>query len=46
MQVKIKRTRPDITTIYHASQDSGFIEIKSNLKRKKLHGTNLVFKQF
>ena len=34
-------TSPDVTTVFHTWARGRFIEIQSNLKRKKLHRTNL-----
>ena len=36
-QVATRSTSSDMTTIFHMQQYGGFIEIRSNLKRKKLH---------
>ena len=39
-----RSTRPDMTTIFHARPYDGFIEIKSNLRRKKFsnQGSNFL----
>ena len=39
-QVASRRTRPDMTTVFHVKPSGAFIEIKSNLRRKKLCRTN------
>ena len=38
--IATRGTRPDTTTVFHAWAYGRFIEIQSNLKRKKLHRTN------
>lgn len=40
IQVTIRRTYPDMTTVFHAIPHGRPTEIKHNLGRKKLHGTN------
>ena len=39
-QVATRATSPDMRTVFHAWPYGGFIEIQSNLRRKKLHRTN------
>ena len=39
-QVATRSTSPDMTTVFHAWSYGRFIEIQSNLRRKKLHRTN------
>ena len=39
-QVATRSTSPDMTTVFHTWPSSRFIEIQSNLRRKKLHETN------
>ena len=38
--VAARSTRPDMTVVFHARPYGRFIEIKSNLRRNKLHRTN------
>ena len=40
-QIPTRITNPDMTTVLHAWLYGRFIEIQSNLRRKKLHRTNL-----
>ena len=35
-----------MATVFHERADRRFIEIKGNLRRKKLHKTNLIFSNF
>ena len=39
-QVATRGTSPDVTTVFHTWAYGRFIEIQSNLRRKKLHRTN------
>ena len=39
-QVATRGTSPDVTTVFHAWVYGRFIQIQSNLRRKKLHRTN------
>ena len=38
--VATRGTSPDVTTVFHTWVDSRFVEIESNLRRKKLYRTN------
>ena len=39
-QVATRSTSPDMTTVFHTWSYGRFIEIQSNLRRKRLHRTN------
>ena len=43
IQVALWNTSSDMATLFQAKPYGGFIKIKSNLGRKKLHRTNQVF---
>ena len=40
VQVAVRSTNPDMTTVFHARRYGRFIELQGNLVRKKLHRTN------
>ena len=40
MPVAVRSTSPDLTVVFHPRPDGRYIELKHNLKRKKLFRTN------